>query len=498
MRELDFAAALAQERGWQPDLAPRQLIDESFPCDDGAEYADYLKGVTQAGLEDPYADLITASKWRHGRRPIHIMPIRERVYYRSIVDLLVNDLPSYKRSGEDFTSFEEGPIHAEKVEFVVKVDIANYFSSIDHELITREIVSRSGRREVSQVLSGFWRSLFGRGVGIPQMSEPSKRLGELLVDNLHRSMVRRGFQVWRYADDFRIGAGSHLECIQALDAMHEESRNLGLSLNDWKTHVLSLGRYAELLNEPLAEENAARSAVIENLTAWDPYSDDNDDDDELNIPGEDEVYVGAAIQLLADYASEEGDAILEHSGLRERHKLVRKSVDILEFFQEEAGLPYVSDVLIREPQLTPSVCRYMNSVAVRNPVGVRETAAEIIRSAPTNRWQQLWIAWMLQAPSLELKSSDASSAALSGFLTGLLSDRSEFVRSVTLWTCARHRILSKEQWTAADENTRSLGAPYVAAALAGVDGISDSHRARFARTSKIDILAGNWGVRCIQ
>lgn len=493
MRELDFVRALREEKDWKPDLAPTQLIDEAFPCDADKEFAEYLKGVTQAEISEPYADLITASKWRHGRRPLHIMPIRERVFYRALVNLIEDDLPKYERSSEAFDNFEQGPIAVCDTGFVIKADIANYFASIDHELLSREIVSRSGRQEVAQVLASFWRSLFNRGVGIPQMSEPSKSLAELLTENLHRSLVRRGLKVWRYADDFRIGVNTRSECVSALDAIHEESRSLGLSLNDWKTHVLPMGRYKDLVNEPMEQESAARSSVIEDLTAWDPYSDTGND---IYVPDDDDdhVYIGAAVQLLSDLASEEADAILEHSGLRERHRLIRKSIDILEFFQDDSGLPFVSETLIQEPQLTPAVCRYLTSVATKNPDVVRQTILDILTKSSPNKWQQIWLAWTLQAPSLEIP---AKSQDLTDFVTALLVDRSEFARSNALWAAARHKMLRQEQWAAVAESVRTLGAPYVAASLSGVTGLSEADRKRLMPTTKLDILAAEWGARCI-
>ncbi|MER6738559.1 RNA-directed DNA polymerase [Streptomyces puniciscabiei] len=491
MRELDFERALGEEKSWKPDLAPVQLIDEAFPCDADEEYAGYLKGIMQAEISQPYADLITASKWRHGRRPLHIMPIGERVFYRSLVNLIEDDLPTIERSGDAFEDFEGGPLSSGDVHFVIKADIANYFSSIDHELLSREIVSRSGRNEVAEVLSSFWRSIFGRGVGIPQMSEPSKRLAELLVENLHRNLVRRGLKVWRYADDFRIGVKTRSECVSALDAMHEESRTLGLSLNDWKTHVLPIKRYSELLSEPLEQENAARSSVIEDLTSWDPYSDTGD------LPDDEEVYAGAAVQLLSELASEEPDAILEHSGLRERHKLIRKSIDILAFFQDDSGLPYIADTLIKEPQLTPAASRYMLAVASKNPESASRTVLDILSKSSPNKWQQIWLVWTLQDPSLNLAADSLDAQTLAGFIRSLLVDRSEFARGNALWTAARHKLLSQDQWATVAESVRALGSPYVAASLSGVSDITEADRKRLLPTSKLDILAADWGARCI-
>ncbi|MFK0135295.1 RNA-directed DNA polymerase [Streptomyces rubiginosohelvolus] len=491
LSQLDFRQALEEEIEWQPDLIPKQIIDLALADSDLDKFADHLKELTKAGASTPYADLITAIKWRNGRRPVHILPIHERVLYRAVVNLLKEDLPPFDRTTEAYEQFEMGPIADSGAQFVIKTDIANYFSTIDHELISGELLARTGRSEISSFLCDFWRTILNRSVGIPQMSEPSKILSEILVGNLHRRLTRKGYRVWRYADDFRITARSRQESIQALDAIHEESRLMGLSLNDWKTHLLPIERYKQLANEDKEKEDEARASAQRSLMFWNPYEDDSN---ELEV---DEVYVEAAGSLLQEWRDETPDAVIEHSGLLQRHKLIRTSLNVLATFEDAAGLPFLFDILLREPQLTPSVFRYIRSLEAKSPDLAGAACVRILESGILNRWQQLWIAWAVQSADFASNRIVFESAPLRQFLNGLLGDRSEMVRGQACLSLAANSSLSKAQWAGVHESSNSLSAPYSAAALAGVLDINDSERQQLRPPSKLNGLAADWGTTCI-
>ncbi|MFD9935863.1 RNA-directed DNA polymerase [Streptomyces massasporeus] len=492
LSQLDFKQALKEEIEWQSDLIPKQTIDMALSGDDVdlADYATYIEGLTKADTHIPRADLINAIKWRNGRRPVHVMPIHERTLYRAVVNLLNEDLPPMDRSSEAYESFELAPIGESDTKFVIKTDIANYFSSIDHELMSEEIVARTGRSEISSYLCEFWRSMLNRNVGIPQMSEPSKILAELLVDNLHRRLIRKGFRVWRYADDFRIGARSRQESIAALDAIHEESRQMGLCLNDWKTHLLSIEKYKQLISEDKEKEKEARNSAMDSLMSWNPYID------EVEIPGIDEVYVEAAESLLREWRDETPDAIIEHSGLLQRHKLIRNSLSVLEKFEETTGLQYLHDILLREPQLTPAVFRYLRGLGPGSSLAAAATCSQIAQSGILNRWQQLWLAWSLQTPDFAESQAVENSTDLRHFLNSLLQDRSEVVRGQACLTLAMNGSLGKSDWATVHDSCTTLGSPYSAAALPSVRGVDEVERQRLAPTAKLDIAAMNWGAGC--
>ncbi|MFG2800286.1 reverse transcriptase domain-containing protein [Streptomyces pseudovenezuelae] len=493
MSQLNFEQALKEEVEWQPDLVPKQVIDLALAGEnvEMESFAEYLEGLTNSGTMAPSADLITAIKWRNGRRPVHVMPIHERTFYRAVVNVLKEDLPPLDRSPEAYDSFELGPAEENSAKFVIKTDIASYFSSIDHDLMRDEILARTGRSEIALLLCDFWRAILNRRVGIPQMSEPSKILSELLVDNLHRSLIRNGLTVWRYADDFRIAARSRHESIAALDIIHEESRRMGLSLNDWKTHLLSIEKYKQFINEDKEKEAEARSSAQQSLMLWSPYEEYQR---ELEV---DEVYVEAAESLLREWRDETPDAVIEHSGLLQRHKLIRTSLNVLETFEDSIGLPYLYDVLLREPQLTPAVFRYIRSLGVAAPDASVNTCVQILESGILNRWQQLWLAWALQSSELAANRAIAGSEQLRGFLRALLDDRSELVRGQACLSLAVNNSLDETDWSAIQRTCGSLASPYAAAALAGVQGIEENHRAKLAATSKLERLAAEWGVACI-
>jgi hypothetical protein len=266
---------------------------------------------------------------------------------------------------------------------------------------------------------------------------------------------------------------------------------MGLCLNDWKTHLLSIERYKQLANEDKEKEEEARTSAQNSLMYWSPY------EEYQREPGIDEVYVEAAETLLREWRDEIPDAVIEHSGLLQRHKLIRTSLNVLETFEEASGLPYLYDVLLREPQLTPAVFRYIHNLGVASPDAAASACVQILESGILNRWQQLWLAWSLQSTEFSISRVVADSIELRNFLKGLLRDRSEVVRGQACLSLAVNTSLSQSEWASVQESSGYLAAPYAAAALAGVQGIDEKQRARLRPTSKLDKLAGEWGATCI-
>lgn len=139
---LDIRAAVEEEAAWEPDLVPTPVITK-MARDDPDFVTDYVAQLAQAGLDTVTASVISASKWRFGRRPVALLPIVERVLYRAVVNLLGVDLPPLVRSNEKHDAFLNAPLE-EPEHFVVVTDIANFHSSIPTNSLARELVHQTG------------------------------------------------------------------------------------------------------------------------------------------------------------------------------------------------------------------------------------------------------------------------------------------------------------------------------------------------------------------
>jgi hypothetical protein len=96
----------------------------------------------------------------------------------------------------------------------------------------------------------------GRQFGLPQLSSVSDVLADVYIAPMRRHLVRSGFQVWSYADDFRVACRSYDEALRALEAADEGARLLGLVLNELKTATPGVDKYRDSLTALRDRERA--------------------------------------------------------------------------------------------------------------------------------------------------------------------------------------------------------------------------------------------------
>lgn len=488
--DLDFEKALANELSWRPDLMPEQPADlavaEVIP-----EFAKFFESTARHGGRVPVAEVLMASKWKRGRRPVHVMPLYERVLYRAVVDVLAQDLPDLERSSQGYQDFLRSVADEPDVEYVLKTDIANYFASIDHGLLVDEIVSRTGRYALPAFLADFWYAIFERNVGIPQMNQSSNVLSELLVDNVHRNMVRRGFRTWRYADDFRVAASTRSECVRALDAIHEEARVFGLTLNEWKTHTPKIEAYRDMIEENDRRQQEADNNAFAALTLG-IYGDI------VSEPDTAEVDSQAAATIISDWYArafefEEQSSV---SYLIEEYRLLRTAIQILGILNDPSAIYHAAALIDYEPQLTPDVCRYLRDLSASHSDEVGDQIVRLAGDISLNRWQHLWMSWLIGESALSLTPVEfpweRTRPELVGFLTARLGDRSELIRNQALLSLSRHRIATRDQWQSVSERSSALGEPYTSAAIPGIADISKRDRDRTISKDKLQKRIAEW------
>lgn len=271
LAELDVRAALDAELAHVPDLLPKQLVDLAAQ---GEEHVvtDYIVQLAHAGTPVQPAASVVALKWRHGRRTVAALSLHERALYRAVVQSLQSDLLPRVRGQDAFDSFQEAPLSRPGVTHVVMTDLANYYSSIDPNRLSGELLRRTGRWAQVDWLRRFWETSSAGFGGIPQMNPTSDIIGDTYADLLHRGLLRLGFQAWRYADDFRIACTSYGECVSALEEIDELARQLGLSLNERKTLTPKVEKYRDITEGPQRRLDRINAEVTADLTGFDPYS----------------------------------------------------------------------------------------------------------------------------------------------------------------------------------------------------------------------------------
>lgn len=129
--------------------------------------------------------------------------------------------------------------------FVVDADLKSYFDTIPHERLLSEVGRKVSDGRIMELVGQFLRQgiLDGLSAWTPEQSTPqgaviSPLLSNIYLDPLDHEMVRAGFEMVRYADDFVVLCRSEAEAAQALAMIGRWTAAAGLVLHPLKTRTV--------------------------------------------------------------------------------------------------------------------------------------------------------------------------------------------------------------------------------------------------------------------
>jgi hypothetical protein len=440
---LDVVKAIKEEIGREPDLIPPQLVDAAVAGEEETVSA-YFLALAASGRALDAGRVISANKWRYGRRPVAFLPLYERVLYRAVVNSLGDELVPRDRSTKAYAEWQNAPLQETDVKFVVATDLSNYYTSLNLDRLASQLVSRTGYWASIVWLKEFWSVTSAGYGGIPQVSEPSDRIADTFADELHRSVARRGVHCWRFADDFVFACTSYSDAVAALETFDEQSRSFGLVVNERKTYILPVDRYRAHISGEHALFADVAAEVRENLTMVNVYSWSEVE------PEDAEVAVGAAEQVLRIWSEEQEPHSHVSPITVDLSRLLRTSLTVLRSANSDAGLEYLHEILRREPQLTPSVCRYLLSLK-ENP-GAGQAVERITKSLALNRWQTMWLLYSISDKRFE------STREVRAWTRSTLGNASDVVSSAAAWAMACQGGLSVREWCKVPLNNTTMPA----------------------------------------
>ena len=206
-----------------------------------------------------------------GVRPLGIASLEDKVVQRAVVEQILN--PIYESEYYGFSyGFRPGrsahnaldalayAVERRKVNWIVEVDIREFFDSIDREQLMQFLEMRIGDRRVLRLI----RKWLNAGVidaglavdfvrGTPQGAVISPLLANVY---LHHVLDRWFAQQWRprevrgeayivrYADDFVLGFQYRSDAERFMEAVRERFAAYGLGVHPEKTRLLEFGRFA--------------------------------------------------------------------------------------------------------------------------------------------------------------------------------------------------------------------------------------------------------------
>jgi hypothetical protein len=391
-------------------------------------FASWLGTELRSGLDVAPQMVVNVRKPRHGTRPAPIVGIPERVAYRALVDRILVDDADLQRSSLDFVRFIQGPVNYvvakagpgrllsyfledDEIRYVVKSDLSAFYQYVDHGILGRLLLARTTDVSLVDATIELLSEVEGRTFGLPQMLGASDRLSEVYAQLLQDQLLRRGLLVWRFNDDFRIGVSSFAAALEAIEALSEEARALGLIINEQKTVSPRFGTYAMAalgLNSlddevPVGERDDVEATVADYLDAF------GDPDD--------------AAGVLRDAVASEGGWNLGDVDQDEVSRL-RRAIWSLAREADLRGIDSIVPLAIYVPSLTPALCRYAEVVVGEDQLRVLSAIDTLIGHASLGGWQRLWFCHLLRNTNSLTEDSGGDRTLRYDFAAACRSDRS--------------------------------------------------------------------------
>jgi Reverse transcriptase (RNA-dependent DNA polymerase) len=369
--------------------------------------AQWLSGQLRAGMPTSQDVIVSARKAPHGVRPVPVWGLAERITYRALVDFLLRNEPELDRSPEAYLEFIGAPVkyaqsqvprsrgrvlipRSSSVQYVVQTDIAAFYEGVDHGILSRELLTRTGDYPAIECLMSLLGEVQGRSFGLPQLLEPSDRLSEIYIDVVERDVLRHGWAVWRFNDDFRVAVRDYGDALGAIEDLARAAREVGLTLSDLKTTTPRFTTYL-LRNFGLAVDDE----IPADLQRQEPEEAVGD-----YTEGVGEVDPSWAVSLVSDANTPEmkgrqrnKDGINLARVRGEEYRVLRRALGRLIRERSADALPHVLKLFAYVPSLTPWTTRYViaagqNGEQLRQAVQVLD---EVINNVSLGDWQRVWV-----------------------------------------------------------------------------------------------------------
>src|SRR2546425_898107 len=355
---LDFEKAVVEEAERPSNLLPSRVVENAMRADAPA-FAGQIKSEILSGLPIRPQETVWANKSSRHSRPAASLAVRERIAYRALTQEVAADADLNARAAEERGEFEQEILRDLSTKYVVLADVASFYQFIDHRDLEVAIVERVGKADVARALRELLDELMQQSFGLPQGPIPSNVLSDLIINPVEQRMLRHGFWVTRYNDDFRIAAQTWGDAVRAVRLLQGELHRVGLAISEGKTLILTRDVYRKHLNEVNQKVLAEFDRFQIDLALADEYSTKDDPDADLDPE------IGRAAAALFDSAVAERrnpKRPLTGQALAANTKLITLALGLMGRARESDGLRQGPDLMAEEPFLARFFGPYMTRI----------------------------------------------------------------------------------------------------------------------------------------
>jgi hypothetical protein len=454
-------------------MFPSRVV-ETVLAEHQDEYAAAVGAQLSAGVEiNPQEPVWAPKPGPVGRyRWLTVLPIRERVLFRALVQDIEADVPMPDRSPDAFEAFQAAPLEAAHL-YVAVGDVASFYFFVDHQLLESRLVETSARADTAEALCALLAATGGRSYGLPQNFSPSDALSEAYISWVERRLARADIPTYRHNDDFRLGADSWGGALQALERLGEELSMVGLELNGEKSWILSRDTYEANLR--LASE-IFDQAVPPTYPAVDPYTGEPlDPDADVDLTDEEALRISEAVWDAAAANRLSGDRMSGFE-LRANRQLLNTALYYFRRVKANHPLELGPALVAVDPAFAHSYALYLQGLAENDANDetnhrIVDVLARFGGHAPF--WVQAWLAEPLLTPGTRM--NDEVERWLRGFLTGRAP---ALLRARAALALAVHHRVEVAELTELFDAFPSAAAPDIAAALGFRQPAADDRRVR--------------------
>jgi hypothetical protein len=392
LKVLDFGRAATDEtQTWRNLLPPEPWLQTvaNFPD----EFGDYARLRLEVGIPSSASIVVRVRKPHQQTRPVPVVGIPERIAYRALYNHVLATQPPIDRSQEAYQQFIAGPISVAferkrlirlsdaRIRYVVESDITAFYEYIDHSILLNELQLRTLAVTPPRYLAQLLNEMQGRPFGLPQLLDASDGLSEVYARIIERELRRQGIEVWRYNDDFRIGARTYEEAQAHLEALAREASAVGLVLNERKTRIVKFQTYfwKNWVGSPSDGDIEFKPEMIKVSSDYGEL----DEDDLTRVAYE-------TFNRL-DFAPGAPEHLDSRNLTSDDNRDLGRAIGILTKQADPFGLDNVAELFEYAPHLSHRLGAYLVALS-RAGVYVGRVWEELTaRSDQFNAWQRLWL-----------------------------------------------------------------------------------------------------------
>ena len=447
----------------------------------GALLADAAWAAMQSGRLQAIESL---SMPRHGfgPRPVTVLSPATRVVYGALVQTLDAALAEPSRArGNWATHHQFGRVGDHS--HVVDLDLTACYEFIDHSDLADELTLRSMDPTTVRALTDLLGAVSVRSRGLPQMLVTSDRLADTYLSMIDRHMVRMGYELHRYVDDYRVLANGWDEANQIVEVFAEQARELGLTLSSAKT---TIRRRETVVEAEVAAETFLASYLdgigIDDDGPFDPYDREFDDseveasvaDAYVEVLDDWQGFFETKERLPAGMSANLGGALAGAGGANSR-------------LSDEQLVNLVFD----DPLRLESVCRYLiERLEVDGPRDHWQSVGSLVEMGRQSPWAKLWL---LDTASRSMPNGlEGVSTEVLTWVDEQLGSPSELVRSEAAWAMAVAGLLDEDHIKSLYINATDLTGPAIAAAATHQGDLNRKVVAAIRKDSPLNEAACAW------